>query len=163
MTLRLVACSSVFCILFVLCGIGLFYLGLQKSINGIEKYMDFQCATMRELQAVIVSQHETMLGVEASLHALKPSRPSGLKLNCPDADFSDFRIENPATWPNHKRNFTSWREVTKDPTNKNAMMSWYVLMCLFLNRDCFEVGRAEPSAQLSDVLLGKLWRVNMVL
>ena len=80
--------------------------GMQKSINGIEKLMDFQCATARELQAVITSQNATMLGLEASVHALKSSRAGvphftdftgkdlPATLNCPDADF--FHMETPA-------------------------------------------------------------------
>lgn len=79
---------------------------MQKSINGIEKFMDFQSATARELQAVITSQNATMLGLEASVHALKSSRAGvphftdftgkdlSATLNCPDADF--FHMETPA-------------------------------------------------------------------
>lgn len=79
---------------------------MQKSINGIEKLMDFQCATARELQAVITSQNATMLGLEASVHALTSSRAGvphftdftgkdlPATLNCPDADF--FHMETPA-------------------------------------------------------------------
>lgn len=78
---------------------------LQESINGIEKSMDFHCVTVRELQAVITSQNATMLGLEASVHALKASRPSvphftdftdkvlSATLRCPDAD---FHMETPA-------------------------------------------------------------------
>jgi hypothetical protein len=86
-------------------GLGLFHPGLQESINGIEKSMDFHCVTVRELQAVITSQNATMLGLEASVHALKASRPSvphftdftdkvlSATLHCPDAD---FHMETPA-------------------------------------------------------------------
>lgn len=105
-TLRLSWYSPFFFVLILAFnGLGLFHPGLQESINGIEKSMDFHCVTVRELQAVITSQNATMLGLEASVHALKASRPSvphftdftdkvlSATLHCPDAD---FHMETPA-------------------------------------------------------------------
>ena len=52
---------------------------MQKSITGIEKSMDFQCAMLRELR----------------------SSPPRLILS--DADASDVRLETSAAWPRELR------------------------------------------------------------